>query len=177
MLATTIQETQADLTKAGSTAGSRAGVVLWIVQGLLVALFLFAGGVKLVMPIELMTAQMPLPGPFLRFVGVCEVLGALGLILPGLSRIRPGLTPVAAVELVHVMIGATVLTLITADVPSALVPMMVGLLASFVAYGRWRLAPQQARTAEPRGSQRPAAHPSWEPASYPSYPAALQPAR
>src|SRR5438045_1802145 len=102
MLATTVQKTQAD----SSQAGRKTSALLWIVQGLLAALFLFAGGMKLVVPIEMITAQMPMPGPFLRFVGVCEVLGGLGLILPGLSRIWPGLTPLAAIELVHVMIGA-----------------------------------------------------------------------
>ena len=75
-------------------------VVLWIIQVLLALLFLFAGGMKLILPIEEMTKQMPMPGLFLRFIGVCEVLGALGLILPGLLRIRPGLTPLAAAGLV-----------------------------------------------------------------------------
>jgi hypothetical protein len=163
MLVITSQKTHADSSKAGS----RAGVLLWIVQGLLALLFLFAGGMKLVLPIEMMTAQMPLPGPFLRFIGVCEVLGALGLILPGLVRIRPGLTPLAAAELVHVMIGATVLTLITVDATAALVPLVVGLLAALVAYGRWRLAPH-------RGSWHPAPqHDAWYPVPHP---AALQPA-
>src|SRR6266536_49402 len=71
---------------------------LWIVQGLLALLFLFAGGMKLVLPLEKLTGPMPLPLPglFLRFIGVAEVLGAIGLILPGLLRIRPGLTPLAA---------------------------------------------------------------------------------
>jgi len=116
---------------------------LWIVQGLLAALFLFAGGMKLVLPIEAMTKQMALPGLFLRFIGVAEVLGALGLILPGLLRIRPGLTPLAAAGLVLIMIGATGLTLAAGDVGQALIPLGVGLLAAFVAYGRWRLAPHR----------------------------------
>ena len=89
---------------------------LWIVQGLLALLFLFAGGMKLVLPIEALTEQMPLPGLFVRFIGVAEVLGGIGLILPGLLRIRPGLTPLAAVGLVIIMIGATVLTLAGGEV-------------------------------------------------------------
>src|ERR687892_155516 len=89
---------------------------LWIVQGLLALLFLFAGGMKLVQPIEALTEQMPLPGLFVRFIGVAEVLGAIGLILPGLLRIREGLTPLAAVGLVIIMSGATVLTLAGGDV-------------------------------------------------------------
>ena len=114
---------------------------LWIVQGLLALLFLFAGGMKLVLPIEALTAQMPMPGLFVRFIGVAEVLGAIGLILPGFLRILPGLTPLAAAGLVIIMIGATALTLLSGQGALALMPLVVGLLAAFVAYGRWRLAP------------------------------------
>jgi len=114
---------------------------LWIVQGLLAALFLFAGGAKLVLPLDQMTGPVALPGWFLRFLGVAEVLGALGLILPGLLRIRPGLTPLAAAGLVIIMIGATVITLVGGMVAVALMNLVVALLAAFVAYGRWRLAP------------------------------------
>ena len=123
-------------------------VALWIVQGLLAALFLFAGGAKLVLPLDQMAGPVALPGWFLRFLGVAEVLGALGLVLPGLLRIRPGLTPLAAAGLVIIMIGATALTLAAGDVATALIPLVVGLLAAFVAYGRWRLAPH-------RGSSQP----------------------
>ncbi len=111
---------------------------LWIVQGLLAALFLFAGGAKLVLPLDQMTGPVALPGWFLRFLGVAEVLGALGLILPGLLRIRPGLTPLAAAGLVIIMIGATVITLVGGMVAVALMNLVVALLAAFVAYGRWR---------------------------------------
>jgi hypothetical protein len=122
---------------------------LWIVQGLLALLFLFAGGVKLILPIAEMMKQMPmpLPGLFLRFIAVAEVLGAIGLILPGLLRIRPGLTSLAASGLVIIMIGATVVTLAGGSVAPAFIPLVVGLLAAFVAYGRWRLAPLRGRTA------------------------------
>jgi len=121
-------------------------IALWIVQGLLAAIFLFAGGMKLVMPIEEMTKQMPIPLPelFLRFTGVVDVLGAIGVILPWLLRIRPGLTPLAAAGLVIIMIGATVYTLAAGDVAPALIPLVVGILAVFVAYGRWRLSPRRA---------------------------------
>jgi uncharacterized membrane protein YphA (DoxX/SURF4 family) len=115
-------------------------IALWIIQSLLALLFLWAGGMKLVLPIEEMTKEMPMPGWFLRFIGVAEVLGALGLLLPGLTRIRPGLTPLAAAGLVIIMIGATVVTLMTGDIVTALIPLVVGILAAFVAYGRWRLA-------------------------------------
>jgi DoxX-like family len=120
---------------------------LWVVQGLLALVFLFAGGTKLILPLEKMTGSIPLPGPFLRFIGVAEVLGALGLILPGLLRIRRGLTPLAAAGLVIIMIGATVITLAGGDGWLALIPAVVGLLAAFVVFGRWRLAPADRRPA------------------------------
>jgi hypothetical protein len=89
---------------------------------------------------------IPLPGWFLRFTGVVEVLGAIGLILPWLLRIRPGLTPLAAVGLVIVMIGATAYNLAAGDVASALITLVVGILAAFVAYGRWRRTPPSSRS-------------------------------
>jgi hypothetical protein len=116
---------------------------LWIVQGLLALVFLFAGGLKLVLPLEKLTGPVPLPGPFVRLLGVAEVLGGIGLVLPGLLRIRPGLTPLAAAGLVLIMTGATVITLVGGDVALALIPLVVGLLSAFVAYGRWRLAPHR----------------------------------
>jgi hypothetical protein len=120
---------------------------LWIVQVLLALLFLFAGVIKLILPIEAMTSQIPLPGLFLRFIGVAETLGALGLILPGLLRIRTGLTPLAAAGLVIIMIGATVISLVIGGIGQALMPLVVGLLAAFVAYGRWRVAPHRGRSS------------------------------
>ena len=123
-------------------------IALWIAQALLAAIFLFAGGMKLVIPIEEMTKQMPipLPGWFLRFTGIVEVLGAIGVILPWLLRVRPALTPLAAAGLVIVMIGATVYTLAAGDFATAPIPLVVGILAAFVAYGRWRLTPPSTRS-------------------------------
>jgi hypothetical protein len=114
---------------------------LWIIQALLALLFLFAGGSKLVLPLEAMKGPVALPGLFMRFIGVAEVLGALGLILPGLLHIRPGLTPLAAAGLLILMLGATIITLIGGDIAPALIPLVIGLLAAFVAYGRWRRFP------------------------------------
>ena len=116
-------------------------LALWIVQILLALEFLFSGGMKFVTPIEEMTKQMPLPAWFLYFIGVAEVLGGLGLILPGLFGVRPGLTPLAAAALVILMIGACVVTLMIGGGVLVLIPLVTGILTAFVAYGRWRLAP------------------------------------
>ena len=114
---------------------------LWTVQALLALLFLFTGGIKLALPLDKLTGPVALPGWFTRFIGVAEVLGALGLIVPSLLRIRPGLTPLAALGLILVMIGATWVTLAGGMIGVALFSLIVGLLAAFVAYGRWRLVP------------------------------------
>src|ERR671938_502622 len=111
---------------------------LWIVQGLLALLFLYTGGIKLVLPLEVLTDQSPLPGWFMRFIGVAEVLGAIGLILPGLLRIKPELTPLAACGLVIITAGATLLALAGvapgSGLAPVLIPLVVGLLSALVAY-------------------------------------------
>jgi uncharacterized membrane protein YphA (DoxX/SURF4 family) len=132
--------------KSGKNGEHKAlNYTLWIIQGLLAALFLFAGVMKLVMPIETLTEQSPLPGFFLRFIGVAETLGAIGLILPGLLRIQTFLTPLAAAGLVIIMIGATVLILASGAIAPAILPLVVGLLSAFVAYGRWRVVPHKSK--------------------------------
>ena len=118
---------------------------LWIAQGTLALIFLFAGGMKLALPLDVLTAQIPLPGALVRFVGVCELLGAIGLILPGIFRVRVGLTPLAATGLVLIMIGATAVTLAMGQGVAALIPCLVGALAAFVAYGRWPAIPKSLR--------------------------------
>jgi hypothetical protein len=106
-----------------------------------------SGSMKLFSPADMLEAQTPLPILLVRFIGACEVAGALGLILPGLLRIRPSLTPLAAACLVVLMICATILTpiLISPDPIMMLVPATLGLLAAVVAYARTRLAPLRSR--------------------------------
>lgn len=116
---------------------------LWFVQILLALLFLFAGVMKFIMPVDQMTQGMPpalASGTFIHFIGRCEILGAIGLVLPALLRIKPGLTPLAAAALVIIMIGAVTVSL-PQGIGVALIPLVTGLLATFVAWGRWRLAP------------------------------------
>jgi len=120
-------------------------IVLWIIQILLTLLFLFAGGTKLFMSEAALKQMAPpnsivLPIILLRFIGLCEVLGALGLILPGVTRIRRGLTPLAACGLLIIMIGAVVITVMGLGVAAAITPLVAGVLCAVVAYGRrdWR---------------------------------------
>src|SRR5881398_3585451 len=113
-----------------SISTKQRGAVLWVIQGLLAALFLFAGGFKLALPLAALAKVSPLPALFLKFIGACEVTGALGLILPGLLRIRTGLTPLAATGLVIIMTGAT------QSVAPAVLPFVLGILAAAVALGR-----------------------------------------
>src|SRR5215207_3840251 len=111
---------------------------LWIAQVLLALAFVFAGAVKLITPEETLTAWYPFPALFIRFIGVCELLGAVGLILPGLLHVREELTPLAAAGLASIMAGAVVITLAVGGGTAAAMPLALGLLAVFVAYGRTR---------------------------------------
>ena len=109
---------------------------LWIIQGLLAAVFLVAGGMKLVLPVAALTRDLPLSGGFIRFIGVLEVLGGLGLVLPGLLHFRPALTPLAALGLVLVMSGAFGVSLVTGHANTAAIPVVVGVLLAVVAVVR-----------------------------------------
>lgn len=127
--------------------GRSLSITLWTLQALLAAIFLMTGAMKLLMPADLLAAQTPLPIAVVRFIGLCEAAGALGLLLPGLLRIRPRLTPLAAAGLVLLMLCATILTpiLISPDPVLMLVPATVGVLAAWVGYARLRLAPLRGR--------------------------------
>ena len=121
-------------------------VILWILQVLLALLFLFAGGTKLILPISVLTQnaspnQVMLPGWFIRFIGVAEVLGGLGLVLPGLLKNRQYLTSLAALGLAIVMVGAVVVTIMGDGVQMAIGPFVILLLLLFIAYARWRVRP------------------------------------
>ena len=128
------------------TTGRAGNVGLWTVQVLLAALFLFAGGFKLVMPAEALVGPgVQLPTAFLRFIGACEFLGALGLILPWATGIRRELTPIAAAGLVVIMGGATTITIIGGLGATAAMPFVAGILAAMVAWRRGRVVRPPAR--------------------------------
>ena len=118
-------------------------ILLWILQCLLALMFIFSGAMKFVMSVAQMNDQAPvfLPGIFLHFIGVCEILGGIGLILPSALRIEPHLTPLAAAGLAIITAGATVITLMGPMKAMAVIPLVTCLLCMFVAWGRWRIAP------------------------------------
>ena len=124
-------------------------LALWIIQGLLALLFLGLGLMKLSIPLDDPAMTMGLPVLFFRIIGLVEVVGAAGLVLPGLTKIRTGLTPLAATGLAIVTIGATAFHLLNGDgLAMASFPLIVALLSSFVAYGRWQLAPHTRPVSE-----------------------------
>jgi hypothetical protein len=124
-------------TTTTTTHSRKTSALLWTIQGLLALTFLFAGGMKLASPMAALAQQAPmLPPLFLKFIGLCEVAGALGLILPGLVQVGRGLTSLAASGLVIIMIGATIITAAGGHIGGAVVPCIVGLLAAFIAYKR-----------------------------------------
>jgi len=126
-------------------SASRAKTInrlLWTAQTLTALLFLFAGSMKFIMPVEKMQqGPISLPIDFMYFIGVCECLGALGLLLPGLFRIRTWLTPLAAAGLTTIMIGATTLTIIAMGAVPAAFPAIVGVVTVWIAYARTSVVP------------------------------------
>jgi len=121
-------------------------IVLWVVQVLL-ALAFFAHGCLLLFPPASVVEQMnaSLPRWFQLFLGVAEILAAVGLTLPGFTRIQPWLVPCAAAGIMIVMISATVFHLMRGEVSSAIVTILLLAMATFVAYMRWRVAPIRSR--------------------------------
>lgn len=120
-------------------------ITLWVIQVLLAALFVSTGRMKLVMPPAAIAQLIHLPVPFVRFLGVAELLGAAGLVLPGLLRLYTGLTPLAAACLTVIMAGAVVVTAQMGMVLLAAYPLIVGILTAFIAWARWRKAPLRSR--------------------------------
>jgi DoxX-like family len=138
---------------SGGRNTGRGGKVVWGVQIILALLFLFAGGMKLAMPAAVLAHLSGLPGGFLKFIGAAECSGALGLLLPGLLGIQRRLTPLAAVGLVTIMSGAVVVTLQTPQPAGAVVPLVVGCLAVYVARRRWDwIAPRASNAAPAAGA-------------------------
>ena len=121
-------------------------IVLWVLQVLL-ALAFFAHGCLFLFPPAAMVDQMnaSLPRWFQLFLGVAEVLAAVGLTLPGVARVQPWLVSLAAAGVMIVMISATVFHVARGEISSAITTIVLLAMATFVAYMRWRVAPIRPR--------------------------------
>jgi uncharacterized membrane protein YphA (DoxX/SURF4 family) len=116
--------------------------ILWTAQILTAVLFAFAGFSKFVMPVEkLQQGPVVFPVAFMYFIGACELLGGLGLVLPGLTRVATMLTPFAAAGLTIIMVGATTVSVIAGGVVAGSFPAVVGMITMWVAYSRARVVP------------------------------------
>lgn len=124
-------------------------VSLWIAQSLLAAIFFITGVMKFAMPIEKIAEILPwvanAPAALVRFIGISEILGAAGLILPAALRIRPYLTPMAAAGLATVMVLSTAFHLFRGEVAHVVVPVVIFLIAVFIAWGRTKKAPIESK--------------------------------
>lgn len=122
--------------------------LLWVLQ-ILLALAFFAHGWMFLAPSPEIAALMnaSLPRWFQLFMGVAEISAAIGLTLPGVTRILPALVPAAAFGIMIVMISATVYHIVRVEYSSAVITFVLLLMATFTAYARWRLAPIQPRSA------------------------------
>jgi hypothetical protein len=128
---------------------------LWTLQVLLGLFFVLASGApKLLLPLDSLPMPIPLPYWFLLFIGVAEVAGGLGLILPGALRILPGLTPLAAIGLTLVALGGTGYQVAAGEPGNAVFALVFAALCAFVAYGRAYLSPH---ASGPRHAAEPAA--------------------
>ena len=123
-------------------------VLLWVLQICLAAAFLAHGLLFLSPPPEI-AAQMnaSLPRWFQLFLGVAEVLAAIGLTLPGMTRVYPSLVVWAAAGVMAVLVSATVYHLVRGEISSAGITAVMLALATFVAYMRYRVMPIRARTS------------------------------
>ncbi len=119
-----------------TSTSKRTNIRLWVTQGALAALFVFAGAGKLFGSSEAIAETSDFPVLFLRFIGACELLGAIGLIAPWALRIKPGLTPLAAAGLTIIMVGATVTVAFTMSPALALVDLAFAVALVSIVVGR-----------------------------------------
>ncbi len=122
-------------------------ISLWVAQGLLAVMFLMAGAMKSTQPIEALAASLPwvteVPAALVRFIGISELLGAIGLILPSVLRIQPKLTVYAAIGIAAVMLFALIFHITKGEFSVIGMNIILGLIAVFVAWGRTKKAPIQ----------------------------------
>lgn len=122
-------------------------IILWVLQCLLAAIYLMTGFTKLTMPMDKLVTMIfwtkDVPALLVRFIGISELSGALGLLLPAIFRIKPKLTPIAAAGLATIMLFATVFHISRGEIQSIGITIVLGSVAAFVAWGRFRKVPVQ----------------------------------
>jgi putative oxidoreductase len=131
------------------TSFNKLNFTLWLVQGMMAAMFTFAGLVKAFQSIEQLGAQLPwvneVPVFLVRFIGIAEFLGGLGLLLPSLLRIKPILTPLAALGIFTIMVLAFIYHVVMAEYDALVINVIFGALALFIAWGRYSKVPISSR--------------------------------
>jgi putative oxidoreductase len=122
-------------------------ISLWVAQIILAGMFIIAGFMKTTTPIEQLSSSLPwandVPAWLVRFIGISEFLGALGLILPSLLRIKPILTPVAALGIIAIMVMAAFFHLTRTEFSGVAFTLILALVAAFIGWGRWKQVPIQ----------------------------------
>ena len=140
----------------GDPQRDATGVALWVAQIVLFMVFAATGIAKVAVPIErlapLMAWVTDMPPTVVRLIGVAELLGALGVLLPTVTRVHPKLSSLAALGLAIVMVLAVPVHLVAGELTRALVPFAIGALAAFVALGRYALVPVVPRKLGGRAS-------------------------
>jgi uncharacterized membrane protein YphA (DoxX/SURF4 family) len=127
------------------TSNKKLNITLWVIQVVLAAMYLMAGYQKtfgdLAVVVKTIFWVAYTPAPLVRFIGTCELLGAVGLILPAALKIRPQLTTLAAAGLSLIMLLANILHIYRGEYYVLPMTLLLLAMAAFVAYGRWKLAP------------------------------------
>ncbi len=135
------QSTSSAVSRAAAT-GRGLRIALWSAQIALAIVFVLAGGMKVsASSAELAKMAPSFPLALLRFIGIAELAGSIGIILPALTRIAPVLTPLASSGFVIVMASAGVLHLVRGQFGELAIVVVIGALAYFVAWGRFKRAP------------------------------------
>ena len=124
-------------------------ITLWIAQIVIAGMFIMAGFMKSTSPIEQLSTSLPwtkdVPVWLVRFIGISEFFGALGLILPSLLKIKPVLTPLAALGIIAIMVMAAFFHITRTEFSGIALSLSLGLVAAFIGWGRWKKIPIQVK--------------------------------
>ncbi len=143
---TTMSDANVTVPEASSKPKTRVlNIVLWAVQILLALSYLTAGYQKAFRPFDAIVQTIfwvaYVPHALVRFIGVSELLGAIGLVVPAVTRIQPRLTTMAAAGLTLIMASATIMHTVRGEYIALPTTLVLFCLAAFVTYGRWKLVP------------------------------------